>query len=94
MVGPGEKKRWDNLSSVCRSIYSKKSDNFYHKLLICQTSPVCAAQAKECILGPLSKCRRVGAGPVPGREELELPELETLVVSNTAGLLWPKSVRN
>jgi hypothetical protein len=90
----GGKKRCDNLSSARRSIYSKKSDNFYHELLICQTSPVCAAQAKECTLGPLSKCRRVGVGPVLGQEELELPELETSVVSNTAGLLWPKSMRN
>jgi hypothetical protein len=37
-------------------------------MLICQTSPVCAAQAKDSTLGPLTKRRRVGAGPALGRE--------------------------
>src|ERR1700679_3699123 len=36
--------------------------------MICQTSPVRAAQAKDSTLGPLTKRRRVGAGPALGRD--------------------------
>src|ERR1700722_14723307 len=36
--------------------------------VICQTSPVRAAQAKDSTLGPLTKRRRVGAGPTRGRD--------------------------
>ena len=47
-----------------------------------------------CTLGPLTKRRRVGAGPALGRDELELPESETSAVSDGAGPLWPESARN
>ena len=48
-------------------------------------------------LGLLGKCQRVGVDPAPGRKNAELPELpksETLVVSESAGLLWLESTRN
>jgi hypothetical protein len=62
--------------------------------LICQTSPVHAAQAKECAtLGPLTKRRRVGAGPALGREAAELPGSETSAISDGTSLLWPENAR-
>ena len=48
-------------------------------------------------LGPLGKRRRVGVDPAPGRDNADLPDLpksETLAVSESAGPLWPGSVRN
>lgn len=44
-------------------------------------------------LGPLTKRRGVGAGPVLRPEDLVLPKSENSAVSDAAGLLWPKNAR-
>jgi hypothetical protein len=43
---------------------------FLQGSVICQTSPVRTAQAKDSTLGPLTKHQRVGAGPALGWDEL------------------------
>ena len=55
--------------------------------------PCARSTGKGSTLGPLTKCQRVGAGPALGRDELELPKLETSAVSDGAGPLWPENAR-
>ena len=56
--------------------------------------PCARSTGKGSTLGPLTKRRRVGAGPALGQDELELPESETSAVSDGAGPLWLENARN
>ena len=55
--------------------------------------PCARSTGKGSTLGPLTKCRRVGAGPALGWDKLKLPESETSAVSEGAGPLWPENAR-